>query len=72
MLKKKMDIVDKSFKEEQNYIAENLNRVRKKTYSKLSPVGYCHNCFEELDSPRLFCDDKCAAQYEIFKKINPK
>lgn len=67
-----MDTIDESFNEEQAYIAENTNRVKKKPYTKLSPVGYCHNCFEDLDDKKIFCNDKCATQYDVAEKFNFK
>jgi hypothetical protein len=67
-----MDIADESFNEEQSYITEKIHKVKRKSYTKLSPVGYCHNCFEDLDDNKLFCNDKCATQYNIAEKFNFK
>ncbi len=63
-----MDIVDESFNEEQAYISERIRNVHKRKLVKIKPDGYCHNCFEDLEGEKIFCNNKCATQYEIAEK----
>lgn len=48
-----------------------IQRARQKTGPKLEPEEECHACGEEFEdgSMKLFCDGKCAAQYERRKKL---
>lgn len=32
--------------------------------SNLSPEGYCHYCFEDIDDPQLFCNSDCANSHD--------
>lgn len=40
--------------------------------TRMAPSGECHNplCGEPFhpDSPKLFCDDKCAKQHSLYKR----
>ena len=58
-----MDLPDKAFIEEQNYIIGALKSGIKKNY-KLKPVGECYYCSEEIEEEKLFCDHKCATSYD--------
>lgn len=58
-----MDIVDKSFDSEQDYIRSCVQKSRKKE-NKLIPTGYCYNCNEKIPSGKLYCDSFCKDDHE--------
>ena len=64
-----MDITEQSDFERENYIQ---SAIKKSSSSikcgKLSPQGYCYNCEEDIEKPKLFCNGNCATQFEITNK----
>lgn len=63
-----MDIVDKSFEEEQAYLNHKIKHSVKKVHN-IRPDGYCHFCFEEVEENKLFCNKKCADAYELNRRF---
>ncbi|TQE92956.1 MAG: DUF2116 family Zn-ribbon domain-containing protein [Spiribacter salinus] len=57
-----MDDVDRAAN-----LQADLNRnaaTARKPESGLAPEGWCHECGEDVDGRRLFCNSECADQYE--------
>lgn len=66
-----MDDVDKASVETESYIAEKLKQhSNRQVKSGLKPAGHCHNCYEDVDDNKLFCNRICADQYELARKYS--
>lgn len=61
-----MDIADEAQVEIDNNLNHYLRTHNSNRRSKpsISPEGYCHNCYEEVVSNKLFCNGKCATEFE--------
>ena len=66
-----MDMVDYSVAEEDNYREALVAKARKapQNTSRLKPVGYCYNCYEDVQGNMLFCDNRCADEYHYRNKL---
>ena len=43
---------------------EAMHKAKQAGKHDLKPVGACHNCNEQVDGTKLFCDQDCAEDYE--------
>ena len=67
-----MDVIDVAQREIDNSVAVARAKARhslRNGVDRLEPIGECHYCGEEFeeDSPKLFCDDKCADKHHYQK-----
>ena len=66
--RKKMDEIDRAQHQEQMYRDIAIAAAKRQPKNTISPTGYCHNCGEEVDNPKLFCDGNCASEWEKTNK----
>lgn len=67
MRERSSDVVDQAAEAEERFTMEALefHKANKKE-SKLEPIGACYTCgeeFEDIDSPKLFCNGVCARNH---------
>ena len=63
-----MDVVDRSFQEEQRLIAASIAQSRNYT-SAYRPKGVCHWCEEQVGESQLYCDHSCAQEHAKHEKL---
>lgn len=61
-------MADYAQREELSNIQNCLEKARNTTGSRLVAVGYCHNCYEDLEKGKLFCNSLCADQYYMKRR----
>lgn len=63
------DFADISADLSQEMLDRDLHNQLRKTVVKLVPTGECYNplCLDELPHSGLFCNAKCASEYEKYK-----
>lgn len=59
-----MDDADRAEERIEQVVEDGLAAVRRASGSGLVPVGVCHCCGEPVDGRRLFCDARCAQDWE--------
>lgn len=69
-----MDVADLADIEIERNSQGDVNRVRfqrpeSNRRETLTPQGYCHNCFEDLEGDKLFCDSCCAKQHDVKSRL---
>jgi len=42
--------------------------ANRKTLVKFAFTGECRNCSNPVESPKIFCDSECSAEYEWYAK----
>lgn len=63
-----MDIADQAEQQESIQREMAIKAARNNTGTKLTHVGECHYCSEEIEAPKLFCDGFCAKRYEVTRR----
>ncbi|WP_351122628.1 hypothetical protein [Shewanella sp. T24-MNA-CIBAN-0130] len=60
---------DIAAKEADAHLSATINNHRSTKYA-LPVMGNCHNCYEPIAKPKLFCDDDCCIDFEKRKRMN--
>lgn len=64
-----MNTADFAFLEIESRLQHQLNAAKSyRSDRSVKPEGYCHNCEEEVQGEKLFCNGKCATQFERNKR----
>lgn len=61
------DPVDKASQVEEEMRQRSIEAARTQQV-RVKPTGYCHNCAEAVEQPKLFCDPECSEDYERVKR----
>ena len=58
-----MDIADLAQEQELPHLEAAIANARVNDTPKLKHTGECHQCGEQIESPKLFCDGICAKKH---------
>lgn len=63
------DIIDAAQEQSDQILSLEIQAQLQAPITKVEALGECHNCYEEVEHPKLFCDGYCAGEYERKSKL---